>query len=140
MDEVKEIEQPSSLEACFEYFDKKLIDKDEFKNTPERKAVGMCHFSLGMWMRNNWYLWWSEQLAADYKDKGYPQEKPLLVKYFNEELGIFHADDMSSIILTSYHRKLNDLTLRLEEQAKKYQKYWQNMVDNDEISLPSDDE
>jgi len=129
MDKVNEIEQPSSLESCFEYLDKKLVDKDLFKNSPENKVLGMCHFSLGMWMRNNWYLWWSEDLAKQFAEKGYPQEKPLLVKYFNEELGIFHADDMSSIIITSYHRKLNDLTLRLDLQAKKYQDFWQNSVD-----------
>ncbi len=124
MEEQKEVEQPSSLEGCFEFLNKTMLDIDEFKKLTESSAIGMTHFTLGMWMRNNWYLWWSEELAKDYDDKGYPQEKPLLVKYFNEVLSIFHADDMSGIIITSYHRKLNNLDLNVEKQAKKYQNFW----------------
>jgi len=60
-----------------------------------------------MWMRNNWGLWRGSRLS----------------KYFNE-MGVFHPDDMSGIILVSYHRYLTGNEIKLEEQIKYYQDYW----------------
>jgi len=65
------------------------------------------HFGLGMWLRNNWGLWQNSTLA----------------KYFHC-LGIFHPDDMSGIVLTSYWRRLNGRPLDLERQVAGYQEYW----------------
>jgi len=62
-----------------------------------------------MWLRNNWQLWGGSRLS----------------KYFNN-LGIFHPDDMSGIILDSYHRYLTDKEIKLEEQINFYQEYWRN--------------
>lgn len=126
-----EIIQPKTLEECFTYLDTKLQDKVLFKDILEANILGMSHFSLGMWMRNNWYLWWSKNLSEKFLDKGYPQERPVLVTYFNEELNIHHADDMSSIIILSYHRHLNGKELNLEDQIKKYHDHWLNMAKED---------
>jgi len=137
-DELEAPKIPTTLEECFTYLDTILRDKEEFKITPEEEVLGLCHFSLGMWMRNTWYLWWSEEIAKDCLDKdgyredgeeaiNYPQEKPLLVKYFNDDLNIHHADDMSSIIITSYHRRLNEQSLNLDQQVKRYQDHWNNI-------------
>lgn len=78
------------------------------KKDPE-KVIMDLHHSLGQWIRNNWKLW---------------VEDSVLTKYFNN-LGIFHADDMSGIIITSFGRWLNKEDLRLEEQIKYYQDYWE---------------
>lgn len=123
--------QPKNLEECFKFFDENVKDIEEFKNSSEREAVGGCHMFLGRGLRNEWYLWWSEELLAHCKKEGkpYPEEKPELVKYFNDELGVFHADDMSSIILKSYHRKLNGKPLDLEKQAKYYQDFWKKSLE-----------
>ena len=51
------------------------------------------------------------------------ERKTSLVKYFNE-LGIYHPDDISSIILTSFHRKLNNKSIDLAKQVESYKKYW----------------
>lgn len=40
------------------------------------------------------------------------------------EMGIFHPDDMSAIILDSYQRKLKGEEIKIEEQLKYYQDYW----------------
>jgi len=56
----------------------------------EEEFTAQAHFGLGLWMRNQWGLW-----------RGGP-----LTKYFCQ-LGVYHPDDMSSIILTTY---LPDLT------------------------------
>ena len=46
------------------------------------------HFSVGMWIRNNWGLWGGSRLQ----------------KYFTER-NIYHPDDMSGIILEAYYKK-----------------------------------
>lgn len=84
-------------------------------DTTKRKIVGMTedqfigdsHFGLGIWMRNNWGLWKGGELA----------------KYFNS-IGIFHPDDMSGIILTSYYRHLKGQDRELDKQVKFHQDYW----------------
>ena len=83
-------------------------DKDSFKVVPEKLAVARLHFGTGLYIRNGWGLW-----------KGRNE----LVEFFNA-YGISHPDDMSSIILTSFHRYLNGKEIDLAEQIKVYQEYW----------------
>ncbi|MNR25193.1 hypothetical protein D3C85_1423280 [compost metagenome] len=68
------------------------------------------HFGMGTWIRNNWRLWGSGKFS----------------KYFNS-IGIFHPDDMSCIILTSYYRYLKGQDLGLDKQVKYYQEYWKEL-------------
>ena len=81
--------------------------KMEIKQWKEEEFCSNAHFGLGMWMRNNWGLWGGSRLS----------------KYFNE-MKIFHPDDMSSIILTSYHCYLTGNEIKLEEQIKYCKKSW----------------
>ena len=101
---------PENLEECFEFLKKHTPygDLEEFKNTPENRAVAMCHHGTGTWLRNQWGLWRKESVLA---------------KYFNA-LGIYHADDMSGIILKSLHRHLNNRRIKLDKQIKHYRDYW----------------
>jgi uncharacterized protein YbaR (Trm112 family) len=104
---------PCDLKECFDALGKDVITPqkiEEIKNLQEQDFVTDAHFGLGRWLRNEWELW------------SVP-ENSRLVDYFHE-LGITHADDMSSIILTSYHRHLNGKEIKLEEQIKHYQDYW----------------
>jgi hypothetical protein len=55
--------------------------------------------------------------------KNSPFWEDTLPGYFNN-MGIKHPDDMSSIILTSYHRHKNGKDIKLEEQIKVYQYFW----------------
>ena len=112
---------PETLEESFEWLNKFLQDIEIFKSTPEKEMMAMAHHGLGRWLRNKWYLWWSEKFAAesiDEKDSLYPQTKPALNAYF-ESIGIHHADDMSGIVLVSYHRHLNGRPIELEKQVEK---------------------
>ena len=68
------------------------------------------HFGLGMWIRNNFGLWGDSPLAG----------------WFNR-LGVFHPDDMSSIILTSYYRHVNGLPIGLSDQLEPYQGHWKSV-------------
>ncbi len=83
-------------------------DKAGFKSKDEGIAVSELHMGTGRGIRNGWELW-----------KG----KNSLVRYFNSK-GIFHPDDMSSIILTSFHRQLNGKDIDLQGQIQYYQDYW----------------
>lgn len=102
--------KPQTLEEAIEQL--KKIHHDSTKTTivlqQEVDFVSRAHFSMGGWVRNKWDLW---------KRKG-------LTKNFNE-MGVFHPDDMSSIILTCYYRELKGLDWELQEQIKGYQKYWE---------------
>ena len=62
---------------------------------------------LGMWIRNNWGLWKRKKLAD----------------YFNT-IGVYHPDDMSGIILTSYYRELNGENWKVDNQVENYKLFW----------------
>lgn len=99
---------PRDLGECYLALKLKLSQPDllEFMNTPEDE-LARYHLGLGMWMRNKWGLW----------------RESALQRYFRE-LGINHPDDMSGIILTSFHRHLNQKEILLQEQIRMYQEYW----------------
>lgn len=82
-------------------------DFKDWLQKSETYALAISHLNLGMDLRNKWNLWQDNEL----------------VHWFNEQ-GIKHADDMSSIILTSLHRKRNDKPIYLRKQIKKYREYW----------------
>lgn len=101
---------PKDIEEAVAYFEKRWSKKDKkkFSDKPEKRAVLDAHFGVGMWIRNEWI-------------RG--NRDTLLINHFNS-LGIYHPDDMSSIILTSLHRKLNNKPLDIEGQVKYYIEYW----------------
>jgi hypothetical protein len=98
---------PKNLEECFQWLDEFLNDKEYMFELTENSMVVESHHGLGQSLRNNWKLW----------------EKSPLTEFFGK-LGIFHADDMSGIIIRSYYRKSTGKPIDLEEQIKEYQDYW----------------
>lgn len=79
----------------------------EFFSGDERKECIKQHHGIGQALRNAW-LW---------------DEKSPLHVWFSG-MGIWHADDMSSIILKCLHRKLHDKPFEVEKQIESYKKYW----------------
>ena len=108
-DSKKENYKPINLEEAVEQL--KIIHHDTIKQKilemTEDEFLGGAHMGLGMWMRNNWGLWKGKELA----------------KYFNS-IGIYHPDDMSGIILSSYYRELHGQEWKVDEQVKYYQDFW----------------
>ncbi|NJW55826.1 DUF6794 domain-containing protein, partial [Salinimicrobium oceani] len=86
-------------------------DKIEFQNKEENTAVTELHFGSGMGIRNGWELW---------------EGKNRIARYFKRK-GISHPDDMSSIILTSFHRTLNNRPIDLNGQISYHKKYWDDL-------------
>lgn len=101
--------KPVTLEEAVAQLTKLHHDttKQQIRSMTEDEFTAGAHFGLGMWMRNNWGLWKGGSLA----------------RYFNS-IGIYHPDDMSGIILTSYHRKLNEKEWEIDNQVKYYQDFW----------------
>lgn len=100
---------PMNLEDCFKQIDSFLDDstKLKIKQWTEDEFMGNAHMGFGMWMRNNWGLWKGSRLS----------------NYFNE-MGVFHPDDMSGIILATYHRYLLGKPLNVQQQTELYQLWW----------------
>lgn len=67
-----------------------------------------AHFNLGRRIRNEWGLWGGESP---------------LVEWFQAR-GIRHPDDMSAILLTAWHRKLNGKPPEIEQQIQRAKDYW----------------
>jgi hypothetical protein len=99
---------PEDLEDTFVELNRMLHPKlVERMQQGSEEDMSEYHMGLGMWIRNNWGLWGGSRLS----------------RWFNER-GICHPDDMSSIVLDSYWRRLHDQPLELEHQIKRYKKFW----------------
>lgn len=115
----KQHSPPPNIKEAIKYFEKKLSEKEKtnFKSKTEQTAVSELHFTTGLWIRNNWI-------------RGKNNE---LVKQF-DSLGVRNPDDISSIILTSLHRKLNNKEIKLNEQTKYYREYWKKITEKENKS------
>lgn len=124
-----EYPSPTDLEGCFNTLDLIMSNSDPkefkwFKETKESDCLAQVHHGLGRYLRNSWGLW--------------KKESPLYI-YFNN-MGLWHADDMSSVIITSYHRHLSGKKLNLKKQIDKHLSYWkQYQKENGPISLGNDE-
>jgi hypothetical protein len=89
----------------------------------------MPHHGFGTSIRNELNLWWSEDAAKRQYEKDpnteYPQEKPALVKWFNDR-NIFHADDMSGTIQAALKAKISGKNFDFDKHIKTYFKHWKN--------------
>lgn len=112
---MKEISDPipTDLNECFVAIDKIMsrsekTESEWFKTNEEKNVVATVHHSFGRHLRNEWSLW---------------NKESALHKYFSN-MGLWHADDISSVIITSYHRYINGKELDLKNQIDGYLKYW----------------
>jgi len=102
------------LQKCFLLVRESMrpIELKEFQDRDEQD-LSIYHHGLGRFLRNKLRLWGPESNSTR--------------EYFQHKLAIFHPDDMSGIILKSFHRLLNGKPLELEDQAKHYHEYWKNV-------------
>lgn len=105
---------PKTLDECFSEL-KNMGNLNDWLKDSEDAAKAVSHHSVGRWIRNNWDLWKGE---GD------------LYNWFklNE---INHPDDMSGIILTSFHRHMNNKDIKLDEQIDTAVEFYLN--DNEKL-------
>jgi hypothetical protein len=100
---------PSNVEEAINMFLNALTDEEkQALKGIEEDQVALFHHTWGTLIRNEWSMW----------------EKNTLLTNSFKQIGISHPDDMSGIILTSVHRKLNKKAAKLKDQIVKYQNYW----------------
>ena len=100
--------KPSNLDECLKELSYLVESYDSNKFLNDKDIITKLHFGLGMNIRNEWGMW------DDSSD---------LYKWFSRN-GIFHPDDMSSIVFESFIRKLKKEPIDFEGQVKFYQEYW----------------
>ena len=80
---------------------------ENIARTPINEYVKSEQFGLGRFLRDEWNLNSGSELQI----------------WFNQK-GIIHSEDMSNIILTSFHRKLNNLPIDLDIQINTFKIFW----------------
>ena len=94
----KEVKIPRTKEECFAILDE-MLSAEEKAQIAEMEDTIDLHFSLGLWIRNNWIYPQSqeevEKLLRQFDDSG-DEDMPLFI----------HPDDYSSIILDAYQEYL----------------------------------
>ena len=90
---VKPDKCPKNKKECFDQLDKMLSETDK-QTIIEAKDIIEFHFTLGLWIRNNWLYDCSEE------------EQESLCKAFGVDVPFFEADELSSAILEAYKKHL----------------------------------
>lgn len=84
---------PSNKKECFAQLDEMLRETDK-KAIVEAEDLFEFHFTIGLWIRNNWLYDRSEE------------EQESLSKAFGVDMPFFEADDLSSEMLEAYQKHL----------------------------------
>lgn len=125
---------PVNLEEAVETY------LDHYRNAHDMRTIidhtedefsAYAHHASGQFIRNSWFLWWHE----GHPYSSWPASKPPIVGFFNE-LGIYHADDISGIIITSAYRKVNGKEIDLSGQVEHYKAFWKENGFPDGIYKP----
>lgn len=87
---------PSNKKECLAQLDEMLSETDK-KAIVEAEDLFEFHFTLGLWIRNNWLYDRSEE------------ELESLSKAFGVDAPYFAADDLSSEILEAYQKHLRKI-------------------------------
>jgi hypothetical protein len=103
----------------------------QMRNMSSDEFSAAVHMGTGMNVRNNWCLWWYE----GHNYEGWPKKKPGLVDYFNK-LGIYHADDISGILMKSFYRRVTGKPLDIVNQLPRYKNHWKGYGYKDGIYTP----
>ena len=91
-----------------ENLEKTFVEDEDF-------MLFLFYYDFGRNIRNTWGLWSGEND---------------LVKFFNS-YEIFHPDDMSSIILLSFYRKMKNKEIDFEGQVQEFLDYWKPILETE---------
>ena len=102
---------PTILVEAWDQLDEMFSPEDiqEIQSQPE-DYMALYHFSFGMFIRNQWVRHGDGRLTG-----------------FFRNYGIYHPDDISSLILRTYWCYKNELPLNLDERVEEYKIHWENI-------------
>lgn len=105
---------PKSLDDAFQELSQLAQGKSiaKFKNAPEDVIARKLHFGLGKWISYNWNL-----------DRG------SRYGHYLKSLGLKNTDDMVQFTIVSFHRHLNNKSLDIEAQVKKFDEIIQKRLE-----------
>lgn len=83
---------PKTNRECYALLNEMLSEED--KQAIVKKGTFELHFTLGLWIRNNWLYPQS------------PEETEALLRTFSMKPLFYHPDDVSSVILEAYRKHL----------------------------------
>lgn len=87
--------------------------EEEDKNYLKEYESSAFHYNLGQEIRNQWKLW---------------QRNTILYNYFWNKYKIWHADDMSSIILDQLEANLKGESFDIDKEVRNYHIYWEAVM------------
>lgn len=98
-DSIKGVFIPTDIFSCCKQLDLLLCDstKQNIREKKDEMELAEYHFSIGLWMRNNWGLWGGSRLQQYFFSKN-----------------VMHPDNMSGIILVAYNKYLNGQNLNID--------------------------
>jgi hypothetical protein len=104
LDSINHIYIPLNLKECLTELDKMLpaVAKNEMQSLKNGSGMISYHFSLGLWVRNNWGLWGGSRLQTYFHLRGFDE-----------------PDGTSGMILSYYYEWLNGKkNIQLEFESK----------------------
>jgi hypothetical protein len=110
---------PANLDEALVELEK-ILNPAHLEEVKRRDPIEF-HHGLGTALRNCWGLWAGGSGLAG---------------WFTEQ-GITHPDDMSSVVLTSFHRKLNGVDLDVAGQIAEHKAYWDKQREDYESGASS---
>jgi hypothetical protein len=115
-DSIKGVFIPADIFSCCKQLDLLLCDstKQNIREKKNEMELAEYHFSIGLWMRNNWGLWGGSRLQQ---------------YFFNKS--VMHPDNMSGIILVAYNKYLNGQNLNIDTIIN------EQKIQNDKLLMPT---
>ena len=98
---------PTDLDSALDELDRNVSTEDKAGVLLGTVDPAHLHFGFGTGLRNRWGLWHDSRLA----------------KWFQSR-GIFHADDMSGLILKAWFCRLRGEVFDFEKEKQVYLDHW----------------
>ncbi len=115
---------PTNIEEAFSTLDNFLTENElnQFKEIDEDKSYIWKNYLFTTYIKNNWNLSDSSSGIGQYFFK----------------LGVKDTSDMTGIITRSFHRKINNKEIRLDEQIHYYKQYWSVVTPPNKSTYPKE--
>lgn len=104
---------PINLEEAVTILKEGLTAEDTAEIKKPKFNAAQVHFSVGRMLRNEWTLW---------------DKETILVKWFERNYGLTHADDVSGLILDCLVRDIRGEPRQDKELANKFIEHWKKQA------------